>query len=100
MSIMYNSSIRSESPIQRRVADVRSHSSGCWVLCWSTNQDGFQGAILMRQAYSHILESNITIVHSYVNDGDKLYYGVLDENDANDNSMWIIFSEYSLTFLD
>jgi|APGre2960657404_1045060.scaffolds.fasta_scaffold01112_5 hypothetical protein len=54
----------------------------------------------MRQAYSHILESNITIVHSYVNDGDKLYYGVLDENDANDNSMWIIFSEYSLTFLD
>jgi hypothetical protein len=54
----------------------------------------------MRRAYSHILESNITIVHEYMNSGDKLYYGVLDENDANDNSTWIIFSEYSLTFLD
>jgi len=48
MSIMYNSNIRNESPIQRRVADVRSHSSGCWLLCWSTNQDGFQGAILRK----------------------------------------------------
>ena len=44
---MYNRYIRNESPIQRRVADDRSHSSGCWLLCWSTNQDGFQGAILM-----------------------------------------------------
>jgi hypothetical protein len=45
---MYNSNIRSESPIQRRVADDRSHSSSCWLLCWSTNQDGFQGAILRK----------------------------------------------------
>ena len=51
MSIMYNSNIRNESPISRRLADVRSHSSGCWVLCWSTNQDGFQGAILMNMEF-------------------------------------------------
>ena len=44
---MYNSSIRNKPPIPRRLADVGSHSSGCWLLCWSTNQDGFQGAILM-----------------------------------------------------
>jgi len=54
----------------------------------------------MRQAYSHICESNITIVHEYMNGSLRLYYGVLDERDIHDNSMWIIFSEYSLTFLD
>ena len=60
---MYNSNIRNESPIQRRVADDRSHSSGCWLLCWSTNQDGFQGTILMKYFPTSLTDAFVVIRH-------------------------------------